>query len=147
MSASISAALQPRRLLQFGGFGLCAGVLESHRQAALGVHSVSEHPVQYGICKGKRPNNPKKPPNVMTSHRPVVPESPVISSGAQAAKVKQDLTLEASALYPPEYYAYRNGLGAAELALACRATCTWSLQSYRSVARCGWDESDFFFWR
>ena len=51
----------PRRLLQQGGFGLSAGVLASRRQAWLGVPSLSTMPVQYGIYKGKTPNDRKKP--------------------------------------------------------------------------------------
>ena len=57
----------PRRLIQPGGFGLCTGVLASQRQAWLGVPSLSAMPVQYGIYKGKVPNDRKKPPNIMTS--------------------------------------------------------------------------------
>ena len=124
--------------------GLSAGVLASRRQAWLGVPSLSTMPVQYGIYKGKTPNDKKKPPNLMTSYRPVVAESPVTGAEAQAAKSKLDRTLEASALYPPDYFAYRDELRAAELALVCRAACTSSLEVYRSVARCGWDESDTY---
>ena len=94
----------PRRLLQLGGFGLSAGVLASHRQAWLGVPSLSTMPVQYGIYKGKTPNDVKKPPALMTSHRPVVAESPVTGSEAHAAKTKLDRKLEASALYPPRLF-------------------------------------------
>ena len=137
----------PRRLLQFGDFGLYVGVLASRRQAPLGVHSVSEHPVQYEIHNGKRPNDPKKPPNVMTSHRPVVAGSPATSFEAQPAKVKQDLIREALALHPPEYYACRGELKAVELAVACHATCTASLESLRLVAHCGWYECNFFLQR
>ena len=134
----------PRRLLQPGGFGLSAGVLASRRQAWLGLPSLSTMPVQYGIYKGKTPNDRKKPPNLMTSYRPVVAESPVTGAEAHAAKSKLDRTLEASALYPPDYFAYRDELRAAELALVSCAACTSSLEVYGSVARCGWDESDAY---
>ena len=65
----------PRRLLQLGRFGLCAGVLASRRQVWMGILNLSAMPVQYGIYKGKVPNDRKKPPNLMTSYRPVVAES------------------------------------------------------------------------
>ena len=45
---------------------------------------------------------------------------------------------------PPDYFAYRDELRAAELALVSRAACTSSLEVYGSVARCGWDESDAY---
>ena len=80
----------------------------------------------------------------MTSYRPVVAESPVTGAEVHAAKSKLDRTLEASALYPPDYFAYRDELRAAELALVSRAACTSSLEVYGSVARCGWDESDAY---
>ena len=134
----------PRRLLQHGGFGLSAGVLASRRQAWLGIPSLSTMRVQYGIYKGKTPNDKKKPPNLMTSYRPIVAESPVTGAEAHEAKSKLDRTLEASALYPPDYFAYRDELRAAELALVSRAACTSSLEVYGSVARCGWDESDAY---
>ena len=134
----------PRRLLQPGGFGLSAGVLASRRQAWLGIPSLSTMPVQYGIYKGKTPNDKKKPPNLMTSYRPVVAERPVTGAEAHAAKSKLDRTLEASALYPPDYFTYRDELRAAELALVSRAACSSSLEVYGSVARCGWDESDAY---
>ena len=57
----------------------------------------------------------------MTSYRPVVAESPVTGSKAHSAKTKQDSTLEVSGLYPPNYFAYRSELRAAELALSSRA--------------------------
>ena len=101
-------------------------------------------PVQYGIYKGKTPNDKKKPSNLMTSYRPVVAERPVTGSEAHAAKNKLDRTLEASALHPPDYFAYRDELRAAELPLVRRAACTSSLEVYRSVARYGWDESDAY---
>ena len=98
----------PRRLIQPGGFGLCASVLASRRQAWLGVPSLLSMPIQYGIYKGKMPNNRrKKPPNITTSYRPVEPESPVTGSEAHTAKTKLHRTLEASA--------YRSELKAAEL--------------------------------
>ena len=71
-------------------------------------------------------------------------ESSVTGSEAHAAKTKLDRTLEASALYPPNYFAYRSKLRAAELALTCRAACTSSLEVFGSMARCGWDESDAY---
>ena len=80
----------------------------------------------------------------MTSYRPVVAESPVTGAEAHAARSKLDLTLQASALYPPDYFAYRDELRAAELALVSRAACTSSLEVYGSVARCGWDESEAY---
>ena len=134
----------PRRLLQCGGFGVCSGVLASRRQSWLGAPSLSAMPVQYGLYKGKVPRDAKKPPNLMTSYRPVVAESPVTGFEAHSAKRKKDCTLEASGLYPPEYFAYRSELRAAELALTSRAACTSSLETYGSVARCGWDESDAY---
>ena len=81
----------PRRLLQPGGFGLCAGVLESRRQA---WH------VQYGLYKGQVPQDKKKPPNLKTSYRPVVAQSPVTGLEAHSTKTKQDSTLEASGSTP-----------------------------------------------
>ena len=52
----------PRRLLQPWGFRLSAGVLALRRQAWLRSPSLSTMPVQYGIYKGKTPNDKKKPP-------------------------------------------------------------------------------------
>ena len=63
----------------------------------------------------------------MTSYRPVVAESPVTGADAHAAKSILDRTLEAYALYPPDYFAYRDELRAAKLALVSRAACTSSL--------------------
>ena len=77
----------------------------------------------------------------MTSYQQVVGESPVTGTKAHAAKSKLDRTLEASAFYPSAYFAYRDELRAAELALVSHAVSTSSLEVYGSVARCGWDES------
>ena len=127
-----------------GGFALSAGVLASRRQALLGIPSLSTMPVQYGIYTGETPNNKKEPPNRMTSYRPVVAESPVTGAEAYAAKSKLDRTLEASALYPPNYFAYQDELWAVELGLVSHAACCSSLEVYRSVARCGRDGSDAY---
>ena len=134
----------PRRLLPPGGFGLSAGVLASRRQAWHGTPSLSTMLVQYGIYKGKTPNDKRKPRNLMMSYRPVAAKSPVTGSEAHAAKTKLVRMLEASALYPPDQVAYRDELRADELALMSRASCTSSLEVYGSVARCGWDESDAY---
>ena len=98
-------------------------------------------PVWYGLHKGKVPQDQKKPHNLMTLYRPIVAESLVTGPEAHAAKIKQVHTLEASGLYPPDYYAYRSELRVAKLALASRAVCTSSLEVYWAVAHCGWDES------
>ena len=134
----------PRWLLQPGGFGLSLGMLTSRRQAWLGMPSLPTMPVQYGIYKGKTPNDKKKPPNLMTSYWPVVAESPVTGAEAHTAKSKLDHTLEASALYPTDYFTYRDELRAAELAVVSHAACSTSLEVYGSVARCGRDESDAY---
>ena len=106
----------------------------------MGVPSLSAMQVQYRLYKGKTPDDRKKPPNLMASYRPVVAESLDTGSEAHLAKTKPDRTLEASALYPLEYFAYRSELRAAEPALASRAACTSSPEVFRTVARCGWDE-------
>ena len=65
-SWAIAVDNTPQRLLQPGGFGLCAGVLESRRQVWLGVPSLLAMPVQYGLSMAK-PASPTTTP-VPTHH-------------------------------------------------------------------------------
>ena len=127
-----------------------AGRIRPQRgRAGLAQTSLARYPLPLNHAtavwhrQGQNPQRQKKF-FFLTSYRPVVAESPVTGAEAHAAKSKLDRTLEASALYPPDYFAYRDELRAAELALVSRAACTSSLEVYGSVARCGWDESDAY---